>query len=272
MQNATSYVQQYNDYATGYNGWALVDAMKRHPEIPIATASAYVAFVFGGQAFMKNRSPPPLRWVNVAWNFILAVFSIAGALVTMPYLVKSVATKGFYYSMCEPSENWYFNGPTGLWVGLFILSKIPEMFDTVLLVLQKKPVILLHWYHHFTVMLYCWHAWTNTVAPGIWFAAMNFTVHALMYSYYFMMSLSAVTRKMAKPFAQMITSLQLLQMVFGMVVSLTAAYYIHISGSPCHQDVMNNVYANVMYGSYFVLFAMLFKKLYLSGPRKKKTA
>jgi hypothetical protein len=84
------------------------------------------------------------------------------------------------------------------------------------------------------------------------------------------MSLSAVTRKMAKPFAQMITSLQLLQMVFGICISLAAAYYIHMSGTPCAQDVMNNVYGNVMYGSYFVLFAMLFKKLYLSGPRKKK--
>jgi hypothetical protein len=31
---------------------------------------------------------------------------------------------------------------------LFCMSKVPELFDTVLLVLRKKPVITLHWYHH----------------------------------------------------------------------------------------------------------------------------
>ena len=43
------------------------------------------------------------------------------------------------------------DGPVGLWVGLFIFSKIPELLDTVFLVLQKKRVIFLHWFHHVTV-------------------------------------------------------------------------------------------------------------------------
>jgi hypothetical protein len=28
---------------------------------------------------------------------------------------------------------WYFDGPTGLWVALFIFSKIPELIDTFFL-------------------------------------------------------------------------------------------------------------------------------------------
>eukprot|EP00959_Pyramimonas_sp_CCMP1952_P446462 9347841-Pyramimonas_sp.AAC.2 len=44
----------------------------------------------------------------------------------------------------------YLNGPSGLWVGLFIYSKIPELLDTVFLVLQKKRVIFLAWFHHTT--------------------------------------------------------------------------------------------------------------------------
>ena len=38
---------------------------------------------------------------------------------------------------------------------MFMLSKFPELVDTVLLVLRGRPVPFLHWYHHITVLLYC---------------------------------------------------------------------------------------------------------------------
>ena len=40
-----------------------------------------------------------------------------------------------------------------LGVDLVISSQIPELLDTVFLVLQKKRVIFLHWFHHVTVMM-----------------------------------------------------------------------------------------------------------------------
>jgi len=68
--------------------------------------------------------------------------------------------------VCEDPNTWYNNGPVGMWVGLFIFSKIPELLDTVFLVLQKKRVIFLGWFHHTTVLMYCWHAYHNCIAPG----------------------------------------------------------------------------------------------------------
>lgn len=58
--------------------------------------------------------------------------------------------------------------------------------DTVFLVLRKREVIFLHWFHHVTVLLYCWHAYHHSVAAGLWFATMNYSVHSIMYLYYFM--------------------------------------------------------------------------------------
>ena len=59
--------------------------------------------------------------------------------------------------------------------GRLFLSKVysplpPDVLfvDTVFLVLQKKPVIFLHWFHHVTVLLYCWHAFANWTASGLW--------------------------------------------------------------------------------------------------------
>ena len=37
-------------------------------------------------------------------------------------------------------------------------------------------------------MLYCWHAYHNRIAPGLWFASMNYLVHSVMYTYYFLMA------------------------------------------------------------------------------------
>ena len=60
-----------------------------------------------------------------------------------------------------------------LWVALFIYSKFFELIDTVLLLLASRSVILLHWWHHLTVLLYCWHAYSTRPGTGLWYAAMN---------------------------------------------------------------------------------------------------
>lgn len=43
-------------------------------------------------------------------------------------------------------------------------------------------------YHHVTVLLYTWFSYSAR-NPGLYFIAMNYTVHAVMYSYYFLMEL-----------------------------------------------------------------------------------
>ncbi len=99
------------------------------------------------------KSPP--KYALIAWNGLLAAFSLAGFLRTMPHLVFYGVRHGFYASVCAPAEAAFGQGATGFWVMLFIFSKVPELVDTVFLVAARKPVIFLHWYHHFTVLLYC---------------------------------------------------------------------------------------------------------------------
>ena len=99
------------------------------------------------------------------WNLLLSLFSFAGVCRTVPYLLYHLNKEGFYYTTCQDSKDWFLRhdepNPVGFWVTLFIYSKIPELLDTVFLVLQKKDVIFLHWFHHVTVLLYCWHAFAN---------------------------------------------------------------------------------------------------------------
>merc|ERR1719282_1809750 len=54
------------------------------------------------------------------------------------------------------------------------------------------------------------------------FMVMNFSVHSLMYTYY---TLRAMRIQVPKMFAVMTTSLQIIQMVFGLLITITVIQY-----------------------------------------------
>lgn len=43
------------------------------------------------------------------------------------------------------------------------------------IILRKRSLSFLHWYHHATVLLYTWDAFVVEQPPGIYFCAMNYT-------------------------------------------------------------------------------------------------
>ena len=195
----------------------------------------------------------------------------------------------------------------GLWVGLFIYSKMPELLDTAFLTFQKKPVIFLHWFHHVTgapsplqtapaavcyrrrsrltrlgglpwlsattVLLYCWHAYHHQVSSGLWFASMNYCVHSIMYFYYFIMIFPSpkTVRKAAQAIAPLITTIQILQMVGGIIVTVTGAYQTVYFPESCSINAANYKMGLAMYGSYFALFVALFADKFIK-PKKPKAA
>ena len=103
---------------------------------------------------------------------------------------------------------------------LFIIAKLAELGDTVFIVLRKRPLIVLHYWHHETVMVFCWqvcassqprvstpsaHRHVRSTPPhtrlhplrhrqlvyvlprggdGTYYALMNSFVHMVMYGYY----------------------------------------------------------------------------------------
>lgn len=156
---------------------------------------------------------------------------------------------------------------SGFWTWLFVLSKLPELGDTVFIVLRKQPLIFLHWYHHITVLMYSWFSYTEYTASARWFIVMNYCVHSVMYSYY---ALRALNFKPPRSIAMVITTLQLTQMVVGCAINIWAHGFLQTAGKgSCNISEMNIKLSIAMYFSYFVLFARFFYKTYLSTNARK---
>jgi len=219
--------------------------------------AAYLAFLVIGTKVMKNRMPFDLRMPLALWNAFLCVFSFIGMCRTVPFLMATVLSSPFEATVCTTPLTSWGTGPTGFWVMLFIFSKVPELIDTVFIVLRKKPLLFLHWYHHVSVLLFCWQAYSSTAGSGLYFVAMNYSVHALMYGYYCLQALNLLPK--AFP-TILITLSQIAQMFVGTGVCISGWYY-KLSGHTCSNDMGNLMAGAVMYGSYLYLFsAFAFKR------------
>eukprot|EP00658_Telonema_sp_P-2_P004172 TRINITY_DN11565_c0_g1_i4.p2 TRINITY_DN11565_c0_g1~~TRINITY_DN11565_c0_g1_i4.p2 ORF type:complete len:149 (+),score=23.34 TRINITY_DN11565_c0_g1_i4:210-656(+) len=145
------------------------------------------------------------------------------------------------------------------------------MVDTVWLMLRGRPVIFLHWYHHVTVMLFCWHSYASRIGgAGLWFATMNYLVHSLMYLYFATQTqrssprLRQAVRIYTSP---VLTLLQISQMVVGLAVLVSGASA-SMSGEGCQYLPKSTAVLGIgMYTSYFILFSKLFIEHYFLGQK-----
>jgi elongation of very long chain fatty acids protein 6 len=224
-------------------------------------ALAYLFLIYTGQIYMKNKPRFELRLWLAAWNTLLALFSIFGAMRVLPELIYVIYRHGLKYSICNNSNAF---GVVGFWTWAFCFSKLPELVDTVFIVLRKQPLIFLHWYHHASVLIYCWFSYQDYSSTGRWFCGLNYIVHGIMYSYY---ALRALKFRISRWVSMIITTLQLTQMVIGCGVNLQAWQY-KKNGETCQVTEENLKVSLIMYGTYFLLFAHFFLGSYIFKSKR----
>jgi len=225
----------------------------------------YLLVIFGGQYWMADRPRFEMRRLLFVWNATLALFSILGACRTVPEFLHVLTTKGTYHSMCISSyiEN---DRVSGFWSSVFVLSKVPELGDTIFIVLRKQPLIFLHWYHHMTVLIYSWYSFSEYSAQARWFIVMNYLVHSVMYTYY---ASKSIKIRVPNWIPCMITTMQLVQMVVGCVVNI-GVHNMKQNGLDCNVSDKNIKLSFLMYTSYFVLFGHFFYEKYIASPSSSK--
>lgn len=250
--------------------------MNQYHYVFATAAVLYYPVIFGLQYWLKDKdafdlggakSQAIINWI-FWWELGLAIFSMIGAYHVVPLALHSLNTSTSYTdAICVQS---FIDHPASFWIFVFNVSKVVEFGDTLFVVLRKKKLILLQHYHHLATMLYCWWGVTvsynlNNTAP--YFAALNLTVHSVMYTWY------AATRtgwRSPRILMMLITMLQLVQMIFGLSIVLIAQQDDPVCRWPL-DDPFGAKACTFMYFSYLVLFAKLFKDNYCTQKPKKKS-
>ncbi|XP_045187612.2 elongation of very long chain fatty acids protein 6-like [Mercenaria mercenaria] len=244
---------------------AFYDYMLQHWSDSLVYSAIYLVVIFGGKAYMANRKKFELRPYLAVWSGLLAVYSILGTIRTVPELIWALSHHGFEYSYCNNS--YLDQGKvSAFWCCIFVLSKAFELGDTLFIVLRKQPLIFLHWYHHITVLVYSWSSYTDQIANARYFVVTNYTVHSFMYSYY---ALRAMKFQLPKWVSMFITSLQLAQMAWGVII-VVLSFSALTSGRECVTHYRNICYCLLMYFSYLILFAHFFYNAYVVRKQKKQ--
>ena len=232
--------------------------MDKHWLLSVYASVIYVILVHAGRRWMQDKLAWSLRKPLVMWNASLAAFSMLGTLTLLPPMVNAVQEKGLAYSVCQQIVAGTPSHPRNLWSFLFVVFKMVELGDTVFVVLRKTPLNFLHWYHHITVMMYCWMFYTMRPGVANWFVLLNYFVHSVMYTYYLV---RACGYKLSSKIMQLVTCLQLSQFVVGILANLLA-FRLQATGEACGLSEPAFYSGLAMYGSYFVLFANFFYQRY----------
>ncbi|KAF7636986.1 Elongation of very long chain fatty acids protein, partial [Meloidogyne graminicola] len=231
----------------------------QHWHYSIYIVLAYIGGVYSLKKWMENRKPFDLRLLLFFWNVGLAIFSTMGAWRFGQEFFHVLFNRGFQDSIClsfSPTE------PVAFWAMCFALSKIAEFGDTIFLLLRKRPLIFLHWFHHAVVLIYSWHSATELTAAGRWFIQLNYMVHSIMYTYYAAACLGLRAPKWVS-----------MSMLIGVSISLYVAFLKLTQDNNtfvCQQSIQNMCICFTIYSAFAILFSRFFVNAYIrKGERRK---
>ena len=140
----------------------------------------YIMIIFYGKRCMKEREPFQLKSFSFYWNAGLAIFSLWGFTRLLTHYIQLYDKYGFDGTICVPYTE---SGPFAIAITAFGFSKILEFGDTFLLVMRKKPIIFLHWFHHVTVLLLTWHSLTSFHPVGLTYVSIQIIYLSYLYLY-----------------------------------------------------------------------------------------
>ncbi|KAK9768399.1 Fatty acyl-CoA elongase/Polyunsaturated fatty acid specific elongation enzyme [Basidiobolus ranarum] len=234
------------------------------------TCILYLTIIFGGQYLLKNRKPFKLDLLFKLHNIFLTLISLGLLVLILENIIPIYARGGLLYAICDDSA---WTQRLELLYYLNYLVKYYELVDTIFLVMKKKKLEFLHYYHHSLTMVLCYSQLVGRTSVSWIPITLNLIVHVLMYYYYYRATSGA--RIWWKKY---LTTMQITQFVLdlGFVYFCTYTYvaYNHFPSLPnmgtCSGTIGAALFGCALLSSYLVLFISFFKKTYKKPAIKAK--
>ncbi|CAO1620971.1 unnamed protein product [Sympodiomycopsis kandeliae] len=238
----------------------------------VATVTLYLATIFGGQALMTKFKVAPMKLQSsfLVHNFLLSVGSSLLLACMLEEIMPIWYHHGFFHAICA-ADAWTPRMET-LYIYNY-LFKFWELADTIFLVLKRKPLTLLHTYHHSATAALCFSQLMGKSSISWVVISLNLLVHVIMYAYYFL-----TTLKIRCPWKRAVTLMQITQFVLDLSIVYFGAYHYFVGayklGFPAYgtcsasdDAALSGVF---VLSSYLVLFVMFYKNTY--GKKRSCTA
>lgn len=235
-----------------FDFYDFLELRSKYDDLFLLSISLYIPVVFSLKYLVenyltKNQRQTLCKVLDYPWAFWclgLSVFSFLGTYHLSKHLL-----------IHQKIDENVLTGNCGYYTTLFLISKIPELLDTVFIVLRSKKLVLLQWYHHWATLSVCYYTFYNFSSFVILFALMNYFVHTIMYAYYAFYTLGF---KFISKYGIYITFLQTIQMLIAVGIII----YFEITGDLrfITNEYDSNTYVTIssfMYLTYLVLFTML---------------
>ncbi|ETW64050.1 hypothetical protein PFMC_00073 [Plasmodium falciparum CAMP/Malaysia] len=212
----------------------------------------YLLFCKYGNILMRDKKALNLKRTISIWNFVLSFFNLLVTIKLYPVLIYII----YHYSLTglliiPPIYTCGF-GTVGLWICFFIISKYFELIDTLFLILKKKEITFLHWFHHSTVLLYTWDTYYEEIPVGCYNKKFKWSI--------------------------IVTLIQICQMFLGVLLTSYCLYisYIYTYNNKWTVSFVHKLKNNVtfQYGHYIsrkniILASLIYIISYLMKKKKK---
>eukprot|EP01103_Thecamoeba_quadrilineata_P000973 TRINITY_DN10861_c0_g1_i1.p1 TRINITY_DN10861_c0_g1~~TRINITY_DN10861_c0_g1_i1.p1 ORF type:complete len:267 (-),score=14.63 TRINITY_DN10861_c0_g1_i1:113-913(-) len=225
----------------------------------ITSCITYLVVIFGGQALMKNRKPFELTTLSRIHNLFLTIISLVLLLLFTELVAPRWWNFGFHNAICHADS--YSNRMEFLYYVNYLI-KFYELIDTIFLVLKKKNIEFLHYYHHSATIVLCYTQLVGRSAVSWVCVVLNLIVHVAMYYYYFLSTFGIQIW-----WKKYLTILQIVQFVIDLVIiyMCLVLYGLDAWGVivlPCHGTLAAGIWGAVILSSYLLLFVQFYFKTY----------
>jgi len=226
----------------------------------------YLITIFSIQSWMRNRPAFALKGITQFHNLVLCLWSLAMFLGIGYGAFNKLKADGWFQLLCDTENRDQMKGTWFFWTYSYYLSKYYELLDTVILVLKKKPLSVLHVYHH-AVMVFL--SWTLPISdwPLHWYGIFtNTLVHVFMYYYYYV-----ATKNIHPWWKKYLTTGQITQFI-SLIFWTSAWLYVHffMTNKACAGDTNIVLFTQGVNFSFLLLFINFYLQTYKAGAQKKK--